>query len=491
MDAAALLSRALEKANTDGRNNAGLWLACQLRDARLDRAEAEAIMRDYAAAVPQHGRDPYTAGEALSTLAGVLKTAPRDPPPGSGPRRSRRQVQASALRRTFALTPEARPAVNNPPASDRTLREKLKGVQPLADSPGAAYLEGRGIPLDLALATNVRFHPAWPFTNKEGEWRNFPAVVYPMRDLAGELHAASGRRIANDAAAASFIKCTTLGGRRDSMLWTPGARESDPVLLVEGPMDALSLALCGYPAVARVATDFPPWLPRWAAFRDLYIAWDTDVTGEGKTQAVADACARTGAKCYRLRPPEGTGKDWNDALQAIGADALREYLENAIGAPQAGGLPKTAAQEARTAPAPPADVSEDPPDLLPGEAEILALLDAGLVTQDAAEAVLSDIFAGRPTPEPACPAPPASTQWESAFADRRPGPEPAAVDELRDRILAALEHTRALRPGESVSDPERYAAREAADALSPYPALAIGARTRLAHLGVSLPRAAV
>ena len=135
-------------------------------------------------------------------------------------------------------------------------------------------------------------------------------------------------------------------------------------------------------------------------------------------------------------------------------------------------------------------MSEDLPDLLPGEAEILALLDAGLVTQADAESVLSDLFAGRPTPEPDRQAPPPSTQWQSAFADRLPDPEPAAVDELRGRILSALDHSRALRPGETVSDPERYAAREAADALSPYPALAIGARTRLEHLGVSLPAAA-
>ena len=122
--------------------------------------------------------------------------------------------------------------------------------------------------------------------------------------------------------------------------------------------------------------------------------------------------------------------------------------------------------------------------------KIVPILDAGLVTQDAAEAVLSDIFAGRPTPEPDRQAPPPSTQWQSAFADRRPDPDAATVDELRDRILSALEHSRALRPGETVSDPERYAAREAADALSPYPALATGARARLAHLGVSLPAAA-
>ena len=192
------------------------------------------------------------------------------------------------------------------------------------------------------------FHPAWPFKNKtdESQWRRFPAVVYPLRDLDGKLVTASGRRIED---APDFSKVTTASRRGAGLFWTPGARTDEgPILLVEGPADALSLAACGVPAVARVATDFPPWLPLWAAFRPLYVAWDTDGTGESKAQAVADACARTGARCYRLRPPEGTGKDWNDALQAIGVDALREYLESAIGAPPLAAAPKTAAQAPRT-----------------------------------------------------------------------------------------------------------------------------------------------
>ena len=186
-----------------------------------------------------------------------------------------------------------------------------------------------------------------------------------------------------------------------------------------------------------------------------------------------------GARCYRLRPPEGTGKEWNDALQAIGADALRNYLEDALGsqtAPQLADPAKTAAQEPRTAPAPAPDESEDLPDLLPGEAEILALLDAGLVTQADAESVLSDIFAGRPTPEPDRQAPPPSTQWQSAFADRLPDPEPAAVDELRGRgcppsITPAPCAWRNSQRSRAVCGP-RGGGRPGA------PALAIGARTR-------------
>ena len=320
MTATGLLETALAKANAEGRHNAGLWLACQLRDARLDRTEAEAVMRDYAAAVPQHGRDPYTAGEALGTLSSAYKTPPRDPAPGTGPRRSRQQVRQAKLRQAFALPDAPRP---DPGPDLKKLQDWLKGLQLFEGTPAAAYLEGRGIPIELARKSGAAFHPAWPFKNKtdESQWRRFPAVVYPLRDLDGKLVTASGRRIED---APDFSKVTTASRRGRGVFWTPGARTDEgPILLVEGPADSLSLAACGFPAVARVATDIPPWLPLWAAFRPLYIAWDTDTTGEGKTQAAADACARTGARCYRLRPPEGTGKDWNDALQAIGAGPCR------------------------------------------------------------------------------------------------------------------------------------------------------------------------
>ena len=71
MTATDLLEKALAKANAEGRNNAGLWLACQLRDARLDRAEAEAVMRDYAAAVPQHAVS-YTHLRAHETVLDLV-----------------------------------------------------------------------------------------------------------------------------------------------------------------------------------------------------------------------------------------------------------------------------------------------------------------------------------------------------------------------------------------------------------------------------------
>lgn len=70
------LARALAKAGEGNRHNAGMWLACQLRDDGVPQDKAEGIMKRFAAGVPR-GDHPYTEGEALATLAGVYETPAR------------------------------------------------------------------------------------------------------------------------------------------------------------------------------------------------------------------------------------------------------------------------------------------------------------------------------------------------------------------------------------------------------------------------------
>jgi hypothetical protein len=62
-----LISRALQQSAT-GRNNAGLWLATQLRDNDFTPIEAEAVMMRYQSQVEGEGKDAYTKREALDTL---------------------------------------------------------------------------------------------------------------------------------------------------------------------------------------------------------------------------------------------------------------------------------------------------------------------------------------------------------------------------------------------------------------------------------------
>ena len=73
-----LLQRAIEQ-SAGGRNHAGLWLACQLRDNAYSQMDAERIVPSYAASVGGLGNHPYTEQEALKTLHGAYQKPAREP----------------------------------------------------------------------------------------------------------------------------------------------------------------------------------------------------------------------------------------------------------------------------------------------------------------------------------------------------------------------------------------------------------------------------
>ncbi len=72
-----LLSIALKRAGTEGRNHTGFRLACQLRDSGLMQMESEAVMLDYANQIGGSGAEPYTKGEALATLRSAFSKPAR------------------------------------------------------------------------------------------------------------------------------------------------------------------------------------------------------------------------------------------------------------------------------------------------------------------------------------------------------------------------------------------------------------------------------
>ncbi|MFH1031093.1 MAG: phage/plasmid primase, P4 family [Chloroflexota bacterium] len=80
-----LLADAIANAHPGERNETGLWLACQLRDNKISRADCEPIMRSYAAAVANLGGDPYHESEAMASLDQAFQREPREPwPEGTG-----------------------------------------------------------------------------------------------------------------------------------------------------------------------------------------------------------------------------------------------------------------------------------------------------------------------------------------------------------------------------------------------------------------------
>jgi hypothetical protein len=78
-----ILERAIREAAGQGRNNAGFWLACQLRDNAISESEAAYWIRRYAAAMPGKNMkgqpEPYTEHEAMASVREAYKHAPREP----------------------------------------------------------------------------------------------------------------------------------------------------------------------------------------------------------------------------------------------------------------------------------------------------------------------------------------------------------------------------------------------------------------------------
>ena len=96
------------------------------------------------------------------------------------------------------------------------------------------------------------------------------------------------------------------------------------VILTEAPIDALSLAACGFPALALCGTSGPDWLHIVCGLRRVLLAFDADEAGEHAAIAIGDRLQPFGAKCQRLIPPQG--KDWNESLIKQGNAALTDWL---------------------------------------------------------------------------------------------------------------------------------------------------------------------
>ncbi|MFL5626274.1 MAG: phage/plasmid primase, P4 family [Ktedonobacteraceae bacterium] len=77
-----LIDRTLAMTGQEGRNNAGMWLACQLRDNGYSQSEAESIILSYAARAPitntkgQH--EPYTDEEAQASVRSAYSRPARE-----------------------------------------------------------------------------------------------------------------------------------------------------------------------------------------------------------------------------------------------------------------------------------------------------------------------------------------------------------------------------------------------------------------------------
>ena len=183
---------------------------------------------------------------------------------------------------------------------------------PLRGTPGEAYLRKRGIPLAVARRAGVRYCPQF---GGQGE-----AVVFPFRDRQGRLLAVQGRYIADGA-----VKVKTYGTvSRSVFVSDKGAWRAPVVAVCEAPIDALSLQVCGLPAMAIGGAGLRRFLlPVLGIGRTVLLAFDADRAGDSAAAEWQGELEPFGCRVRRLRPP---GKDWNEVLQAQGVEWAREHI---------------------------------------------------------------------------------------------------------------------------------------------------------------------
>ena len=222
-----------------------------------------------------------------------------------------------------------------PAPSPLVWRSKWDATVPLKNTPGAAYLASRSIILEIAQLAGVRYSANW---NEEPDCaasespgrvrRVMPSVVFPIKDQHGEIVAAQARAIGGMAKltagpkknGAFFAPVQMKSGR----VFSPHDWNTPVIAITEAPMDALSLAVAGFPALALCGTSGPCWLHIACGLRRVALALDADEAGEKAAAELKSLLTPFGARCERLRPE--SAKDWNEMLQNQGVHVLADFL---------------------------------------------------------------------------------------------------------------------------------------------------------------------
>jgi DNA primase len=203
------------------------------------------------------------------------------------------------------------------PATAQTWQEYFGQARPANGTAAIQYLMQRGIPDTITESAGARFLSI--------RGRDF--VVFPFCNLAGAPVAFQARALDSKA-----NPHRAYGRKRAGVFLTcADALQAETVIVCEAPIDAMSLAACGYPAIALGGTVMPEWLPKALAFKRILLAFDNDTNGAGDKAAtdIKPALYSFGAKTARLAPQrmlDAPKSDWNTMLQASGVKALRAWL---------------------------------------------------------------------------------------------------------------------------------------------------------------------
>lgn len=251
-------------------------------------------------------------------------------------REPRYNAKRASSRRAFALTQQAggvsfkttaQPATRAHSTHQDRWRELFLQAPHVSVDVGVAYLASRGIPREIAATADVRYVARWPHWSRtaRADWilnGTSRRIVFPIRDRAGKLVAVQGRVIGPNECGPKIVTRGDLGAGLFQS--EPDALSSPLLVLVEAPIDALSLAVAGVPALAVCGTNVPEWLPPAVPFRRIALGFDADAAGDKASAKAAIEFRAFGCTVERLRPAR---KDWNEVLLDAGVTALKEDLK--------------------------------------------------------------------------------------------------------------------------------------------------------------------
>lgn len=196
------------------------------------------------------------------------------------------------------------------PVTGEAPQNRLDRSLPLMGTPAQEYVENRCIPINIAHEAGVRFDP---------DWNGRPAVIAPMINQERALCSVHGRYLSQRGKQDKMFTIGPGGG----ILSVRDGYYAEPIILVEGLFDALSLAVCGYSSLATVGR-LAPWLPEVCKEKLILLAFDANRPGEVEVDFYKKFLI--GANVHRLLPP-GHTKDWNSALMKRGSLTVAHWLE--------------------------------------------------------------------------------------------------------------------------------------------------------------------
>lgn len=193
--------------------------------------------------------------------------------------------------------------------------ELLARASPIAGTPGQTYIERRGISVDVAASAGVRF---------DADFGGRPAVIVGLRNRQDTLVAVHGRYLQTVHRQTKMLTIGSGGGVIDVL----GGWRVEPLILVEGLFDSLSLAVRGVASVATIGR-WAPWLPEVSAGRVVWLAFDA--TKSGDQEAAIYRGRLIDATVRRLLPPPRC-KDWSTALAKRGPASVGWWIRASLAA---------------------------------------------------------------------------------------------------------------------------------------------------------------